>query len=135
MFRSLDNGLTFQPAVNALNTSAASYDKEWVVVDNFSGTGQGNVYFVSRDFGTAGGVVFTKSTDGGVTWSAPVTVTTASGNQGANIVVNADHSISVFWFQTGSIQTRRSTDFGATLQRSRDRCPRSSPWARTATWV
>jgi len=115
MFRSIDNGLTFQPSVNALNNGSASYDKEWVAVDNFGGPGQGNVYVVARDFGSTNGIVFTKSTNGGLTFSAPVTVTTASGVQGANIVVNADHSLSAFWYQTGSIQTRRSTDFGATF--------------------
>ena len=114
LFRSVDNGLTSSRGQCA-EQLGRSYDKEWVAVDNFSGSGQGNVYVVSRDFGTTGGIVFTKSTNGGVSFSPPVTVTTASGCQGANIVVNADHSLSVFWYQTGSIQTRRSVDFGTTF--------------------
>ena len=70
---------------------------------------------MARDFGSTNGIVLTKSTNGGVSFSPPVTVTTASGCQGANIVVNADHSLSVFWYQTGSIQTRRSVVFRATF--------------------
>lgn len=116
VFRSNDNGLTFGAGVTAFTQAGASMDKEWITVDNFAGAGQGNVYLIGRDFGSSAGVVFTRSIDGGSTWSTPITI--VSGNQGAFVTVNADHSVSVFWLQTGSpqtIRTRRSTDGGLTF--------------------
>lgn len=116
VFRSNDNGLTFGAAVPAFTQAGASMDKEWIAVDNFAGAGQGNVYLIGRDFGTSGAIVFTRSTDGGSTWSAPISI--VSGNQGAFVAVNADHSVNVYWLQSGSpqsIRTRRSTDGGVTF--------------------
>jgi len=50
-------------------------DKEWIAVDLDSGT----VYVTWTQFGPAGSpIVASHSTDGGVTWSAPVTVNPAS---------------------------------------------------------
>jgi hypothetical protein len=50
-------------------------DKEWITVDSDSGT----VYVTWTQFGPTGSpIVVSKSTDGGVTWSAPVAVNPAS---------------------------------------------------------
>ena len=114
MFRSVDNGATFTGPTTAITGS--SLDKEWLAVDNFPGTGQGNVYAVARDFGGVNGIVITRSTNGGATFSSPVLV--VSGQQGAWVVVNPDHSLNVFWYDSSSgsrILTRKSTDFGATF--------------------
>src|SRR5262249_22877842 len=51
VFRSTDNGGTFQIAVNGapgLDPSVDIADKDWLAVDNFPGPGQGNVYLVWR---------------------------------------------------------------------------------------
>jgi hypothetical protein len=117
IFRSNDNGLTFGAPINAFGSlGGSSLDKEWIAVDNFAGAGQGNLYVIARDFGGSGSVVFTRSTDGGATFAPSQNI--VSGNQGAFVVVNADHSINVFWLQGGSpqtIRTRRSTDGGVTF--------------------
>ncbi len=116
IFRSDNDGQTFGAPINCFTQSGANMDKEWMAVDNFGGAGQGNVYVIGRDFGATGGIVFTRSTDGGSTWSPAQTI--VSGNQGAFVVVNADHSVNVFWLQGGTpqtIRTRRSTDGGLTF--------------------
>src|SRR5262249_34514870 len=73
LFRSDDGGATFLPPVNIMGT-ISSPDKEWIVVDNFPGVGQGNVYAVGRAFAGATGIYISRSTDGGATFSAPVLV-------------------------------------------------------------
>lgn len=121
MFRSDDDGLSFLSAVNPMPVSSGtpSYDKEWITVDNFPGPGNGNVYIVARDFGTANGIVFSRSTDHGNTWTNATTIVTLGSTnvQGPNIVVNADHSLTAIWYEQTTTQTlraARSTDFGNT---------------------
>ena len=67
MFRSDDNGVTWMAPVNAA-PGGASEDKQWITVDNFAGAGNGNVYMLSRRFGTGPGIYFFKSTDNGATF-------------------------------------------------------------------
>src|SRR6266581_655514 len=71
IFRSVDNGLTFSGPVNGapgFNTTNGDQDKEWITVDNFAGTGFGNVYMFWRNFGSPGGMTLTRSTDDGLNW-------------------------------------------------------------------
>jgi len=116
-FTSTDQGHTFGPAVNpaAGNGGGAFLDKEWIAVDNWPGTGQGNVYLVYRDFGAGGGMKFNRSTNGGVNWSNAITVLPNAG-QGAWVTVGPDHSVYYFFLDTGNIiKVRRSTDLGLTF--------------------
>lgn len=136
MFRSTDDGVTFAAPVNATPgfTAAGDFqDKEWIAVDNFPGAGQGNVYLVWRNFayttpdsGVTHGVRFTRSTDGGATWT-PNQGTLIAGEgsynvQGANVVVGTDHAVYVFWLDQSAgastpniVKMRKSTDFGVTF--------------------
>jgi BNR repeat-like domain len=81
-------------------------DKPWMEVDLNSPAASpcsGNVYFADSDFhGAFGGnpVVFSRSTDGGVTWSSPRTISSggpqgASHNEGADIAVAPDGTVYV----------------------------------------
>src|SRR5438067_521215 len=116
VFRSTDNGATFGAPVNAAPGfgSGVQLDKEWITVDNAPGAGQGNVYVVFTDFPnlfTDNGVYLSRSTDGGNTWSAPLSL---GGSQGGYVTVGPDHSVYVFDFGSGSpekILMRKSTDF------------------------
>src|SRR5262245_19495188 len=73
LFRSDDNGATLQPPTQIM-TSLTIPDKEWITVDNFAGTGRGNVYVVGRALGGTSGIYLSRSVDGGTTFSAPVLV-------------------------------------------------------------
>ncbi|MBX6312587.1 MAG: Ig-like domain-containing protein, partial [Isosphaeraceae bacterium] len=121
VFRSDDDGLTFQAPVNAA-PGRASTDKEWITVDNAPGDGQGTVYLLVRDFDGGNGIFLFKSTDGGDTWGPNGGVLIASGSahnvQGANIVVGPDHAVYAAYFDQSSpqaIRVRKSTDGGNTF--------------------
>jgi BNR repeat-like domain len=103
-------------------------DKPWMEVDLNSPSASacsGNVYFADTNFHGARGsspVVFSRSTDGGTTWSSPRTISSggpegASHNQGADIAVAPDGTVYVAFeafSQQGldTINLVKSTDCG-----------------------
>jgi hypothetical protein len=104
-------------------------DKEWMETDVYASSPcSGNVYVAHTDFRASGSspILFSRSTDGGATFSQPRKITTggASGttyNQGADIAVAPDGTVHVAYgaFQGGGnafsgIATVRSTDCGRT---------------------
>lgn len=122
VFRSSDSGATFAVPVNGAPGFGGGncLDKPWIAVDNFSGTGQGNVYlvFLNATGGTkATGIYLTRSTDGGVTWGPSGGTLIALGTvQGAFMAVGPDHAVYVFWYE-GSFSPRqirmvKSTNLG-----------------------
>lgn len=128
VFRSTDNGLTFQPSVNGAPGFVAGvdhHDKPWIAVDNFPGPGYGNVYMTWRDFSSnpaTNGILFTRSTDDGLTWGPDGgTLIQAQHNQflfGQFVAVGPDHSVylSSYDYQShGDIWVRKSTDQGLTF--------------------
>jgi hypothetical protein len=118
MFRSDDGGATWLAPVNA-TPGGNTEDKQWHTVDNVAGPGNGNVYLVSRRFGsTAPGIYFFRSTDNGDTFGPAGGSLIVSGTQpvqGAFVTVGPDHSVYVFWLQGTTIQMRKSTDQGVTF--------------------
>jgi len=123
VFPSTDNCSTLLAPVQGAPGKIGLQDKEWIAVDNFTGSGQGNIYLVERDFGPGNGIYFFRSTDDGATFgpsggtliasAAPVNV------QGAYVTVGPDHAVYVFFFDQRSspqaIRMRRSTDQGVTF--------------------
>ena len=103
-------------------------DKPWMEVDLSSPSASpcsGNVYYADTNFhGQQGSspVVFSRSTDGGTTWSSPRTISTggqggASHNQGADIAVAPNGTIYVAFeaFSSQGVDTInfvKSTDCG-----------------------
>lgn len=114
MFRSNDNGATWLAPVNA-TPGGTTEDKQWHVVDNFAGSGNGNVYLLSRRFAGTQGIYFFRSTDGGATFGPNGGTLITTGSQGAYIAVGTDHSVYAFWFAGTSILMRKSTDQGLTF--------------------
>jgi hypothetical protein len=115
MFRSDDNGLTWMAPTNA-TPGGSSEDKQWHTVDNFAGSGNGNVYMISRRFGSPAGIYVFRSTDHGATFGPTGGVQIFTGGQGAFIAVGPDHSVYAFYYNgSTSILVRRSTDFGVTF--------------------
>ncbi|MFN0158129.1 MAG: FlgD immunoglobulin-like domain containing protein [Bacteroidota bacterium] len=114
MFRSDNNGATWMAPVNA-TPGGGDEDKQWHAVDNFAGTGNGNVYLISRNFGSGNGIYVYRSTDHGATFGPSAGVQIVSGKQGAFIAVAPDHSVYAFWYDGTSIKVRKSTDFGVSF--------------------
>ncbi len=122
-FRSDDDGASWMAAVNCAPSSGSSMDKEWIAVDNFPGTGNGNVYHIVRDFGSGNGVYFFRSTDQGSTWGPFGGTLIASGSpanvQGAYVAVGPGHDVYAFWYDSNpvpaQIRMRRSTDQGVSF--------------------
>ncbi|HSE43312.1 MAG TPA: hypothetical protein VLH08_21310, partial [Acidobacteriota bacterium] len=122
-FRSDTNGASWMVPVSLGNTGPGDFqDKEWITVDNFAGTGQGNVYVAWRSFGD--GIYFVRSTDNGATFSAPAQLAPegAFNVQGAYVAVAPDHSVHVFWLDQSAgagtahiSKTKKSTDGGVTF--------------------
>ena len=115
VFRSDDNGHTWMAPVNG-TPGGSSEDKQWHTVDNFAGTGNGNVYLMSRRFGGSQGIYLFRSTDNGNTFTPSGGVSIFSGGQGAFVTVGPDHSVYAFYYNgSTSILVRKSTDFGVTF--------------------
>src|SRR5262245_22193151 len=115
VFRSDDNGATWPAPVQGAPGKSGFQDKEWITVDNFAGSGAGNVYLVARDFGVGNGIYFFRSTDNGSTFGPSGGTLITPGAQGAFVAVGPDHSVYAFWYAGTSIQMRRSTDQGLTF--------------------
>src|SRR5438876_7768977 len=112
VFRSDDGGATWMAPVNG-TPGGSSEDKEWITVDNFAGSGQSNVYLVSRNFGGGNGVRFYRSTDNGSTWGPSGGTLIVSGMQGAFVTVSPDHSVHAYWYDGSSIKVRKSFFFSS----------------------
>jgi subtilisin-like proprotein convertase family protein len=118
IFRSTNDGVTFLAPVNSTpGFSSPSHDKEWIAVDNFAGTGNGNVYQFWRNFATPGGMMFTRATNDGVTWipNGGLLLSAANTGQGAFVAVGPDHAVYCFWLNGTSISMRKSTDQGVSF--------------------
>src|SRR5258706_6419217 len=124
VYRSDDDGVTFTAVANgAPGTTGANADRPWIAVDNFAGSGNGNVYEGHMDFGAGGGARFTRSTDGGLTWASSPGLLIAPngvGNVQAPVpFVGSDHAVYVGYYDGVSaphrIAIRKSTDTGVTF--------------------
>ncbi|HMQ68107.1 MAG TPA: T9SS type A sorting domain-containing protein [Ignavibacteria bacterium] len=113
--RSTNKGVSFSSTYNVASTTVGLSDKEWIAADITNGPNSNNLYVVWRQFGSSG-MRAVRSTDGGATWSSPLTYT---GGQGAYVAVGPDGSIqggSVYnaSLNGSTILVGRSTDAGQT---------------------
>ena len=114
--KSTDKGLTFATAVSATSTTVGLSDKQWICADQTGGPYSNNVYLGWRQFGSSG-MRFVRSTDGGLTYSSPITL---GGDQGAYVTVGSNGSVqggSLYFGSTSgsSIMVYRSTNGGASF--------------------
>ena len=126
--RSYDEGQTWTHAQVAPNPGSLA-DKNHMWVDNSPASPHaGNVYSSWTDFGGPhdSEIVFSRSTDGGITWSPRIEISTAvnagSHNQGVNITTGPNGEVYVFWAiydswpsDESAIGMAVSTDGGATF--------------------
>jgi hypothetical protein len=123
--RTVDGGSTWAGAANAapLAGSGEFQDKEWLATDNrASGAGAGNIYVCWRRFGGAGGVQFSRSVDGGLTFTQLATnlSSRAANVTGCQVAVDQTNgNVYVAWVDTGfappQMRARTSTDGGITF--------------------
>jgi hypothetical protein len=116
--RSTDDGVTFGDAVQipAPATKKVDLDKNWTVCDNHvSSPFYGNCYTEFDNFGQGDLEYMSTSSDGGATWSAPVSPAGNPHGLGGQPVVQPDGTVIVpFESLKGTIGVFQSSDGGAT---------------------
>jgi predicted secreted protein with PEFG-CTERM motif len=96
--KSDDNGTTFIPAIEISDNSTDSAFPQLTVSDN-------HVYvtWLERTAGEVTNVIFTKSDDGGATFSIPVAITNhVSGNSGIPIITANGNNVYLMWEDNGA---------------------------------
>lgn len=117
VLKSTNKGTSWLAAVSAYQLPGGLCDKPWMTCDQSAGPYSNYLYIGWRYFGSPGGMYFVRSTDKGVTWSSPITL---SGSQGAYVSVGPNGSIpggNLYYACTngGSTIVYRSTNGGATF--------------------
>jgi hypothetical protein len=113
--RSTDGGLTWQNPVESF--VGGFLDKNWITCDTWPQSPHyGNCYQEWDDFGGGGQIYMDRSTDGGLTWSAPVAPPGNSTGLGGQPVVQPNGDVIVPYEGGPGISSFRSVDGGVTWQ-------------------
>jgi hypothetical protein len=90
-------------------------DKEWLTCDNArTSPFFGRCYLVYTDF-RRNGLGFQSSSDGGVTWTAPITIRVTADVPGPQLAVRPNGQLVLVVLGKDSVQSIRSDDGGATF--------------------
>ena len=130
--RSLDGGRTWEPRAATVISQPTRpnipfEDKPIIVADRTSSSYSGNLYVGWTEFTLANSrILFSRSTDGGVTWSAPVEISTHEGLprddngsvEGFDGVVAPDGTLYAIWADGNEIVMASSADGGKTFTAS-----------------
>jgi hypothetical protein len=131
--RSLDGGKTWEPRTipvieHAEGPGIPFEDKPYIVADNQPKSPYaGNLYVGWTEDRTADSIIlFSRSTDGGLTWSPPLRISDRPGGprddegtvQGFSGVVTPDGALHVVWSDRGHITYAVSRDGGKTFSRN-----------------
>ena len=131
--RSTDGGATWEKQAHAVIEHATQpgipfEDKPYIAADNTGSKYAGNLYVGWTEFRLDESVIlFSRSTDGGVTWSAPITISTHHGLprddngavEGWSGAVAGDGTLYSVWADGNSIVMAVSHDGGKTFEKSR----------------
>ena len=131
--RSPDGGATWEAAARTViaqptNPGIPFEDKPYIVADNTDGKYTGNLYVGWTEFRIDETVIlFSRSSDGGQTWSSPIEISTHHGLprddngavEGFSGAVAADGTLYAVWADGNSITFTSSRDGGRTFARSR----------------
>jgi hypothetical protein len=130
--RSLDGGQTWEPDTHTVISHESTpgipfEDKPWIVADT-SGPHAGNLYIGWTQFTLAASdLMFSRSTDGGKTWSQPIKLSSVPGLprddngalEGFHGVVGPDGTLYTIWDDRDGIMLAVSHDGGATFSKDR----------------
>ncbi len=131
--RSLDGGATWEADARTVIAQPTKpgipfEDKPYIAADNTDSKFAGNLYIGWTEFRIDESVLmFSRSTDGGVTWSAPVDISSHHGLprddngavEGFSGAVGADGTLYVVWADGDSIAFTSSRDGGRTFSKSK----------------
>lgn len=119
--KTTDGGVTWPSLGVVIDHPGPGYqdfeDKEYIAVDNTGGAYDGNVYVTWTRFPVAGysHIRFSRSTNGGSTFSASVQISNSTGSyQGSVPAVGPNGEIYVAWYHAERIEVDKSTDGGIT---------------------
>ncbi len=116
LFKSTDEGETFNQ-VYEMATGPWFEDKEWGTTDLTPTSPFANTLYCSwTRFAANTSILLIRSTDEGVTWNTPVTVSDGTGGvQGSFPATSSDGDLYVAWRGGGQIRFDKSTDGGLTF--------------------
>jgi hypothetical protein len=131
--RSPDGGATWEADAHAVIAQPTKpgipfEDKPYIAADNTNSKFAGNLYIGWTEFRIDESVIlFSRSTDGGLTWSTPITISTHHGLprddngavEGFTGAVAADGTLYVAWADGNSVAFTSSHDGGKTFAKSR----------------
>lgn len=129
--KSINKGQTWSSGVGiGYNPPTRNQDKEWLAVDWTNSPFRNNIYMARTEFDSYGSsnqkdstrILFSRSTDGGTTWSAPVRVSDKGGDcidedntvEGAVPAVGPNGEVYLAWAGPLGLAFDKSTDSGVT---------------------
>lgn len=128
--KSLDGGLNFDDGIGIGLNAPKQQDKEWMAVDMTGGLYHNNIYLAWTEFDSYGStspadssrILFSRSTDQAVTWSAPVRISELGGTaddedgtmEGAVPTVGPGGELYMAWAGQNQIWFDKSIDGGVT---------------------
>lgn len=129
--KSENNGNSWNDGVGVGYRQPKNQDKEWLAVDVTNSPYRNNIYMTWTEFDDYGSnkstdssrIQFSKSSDGGIVWSEPITISDSGGNcidsdetvEGAVPAVGPDGEIYVSWAGPKGLIFDKSTDGGNTF--------------------
>ncbi|MFD5796434.1 exo-alpha-sialidase [Streptomyces diastatochromogenes] len=113
--RSTTGGVSWQSPVRAVGFNGPNYDKPWITCDNTpSSPFYGRCYIEVDNVSSGNRILMSTSTDGGLTWSAPVAPSGSPSGLAGQPLVQSNGKVVVPYSANGSaIRAFNSTNGGA----------------------
>lgn len=143
--KSTDDGLTWTDGVGIGHNPPKDQDKEIMAVDHTQSPYRNNIYIAWTEFDTYGSsspadstrILFSRSTDQGLSWESPVRISDRGGNchdgddtvEGATPAVGPDGEVYMAWAGHEQIYFDRSFDGGVTFGEDKIVTDQPGGWA------